>query len=58
VATMFDQVDWKTALSSAALATVYSLVTSVLTTRMGPEDAVGQVDLSVPPPAAAHVREA
>jgi hypothetical protein len=49
-ATMFDQVDWKTALSSAGLAAVYSVVTSVLTTKMGP---VGQVDVSSPPTGAA-----
>lgn len=53
-AAMFDQVDWKTGLSAAALAALYSVVTSVMTTRMGPEDAVGQVDVFVP----AHLREA
>jgi hypothetical protein len=47
-ATMFDQVDWKTGLSGAALATLYSVITSVLTTRLGDEQAVGQVDLSAP----------
>lgn len=49
VATMFDQVDWKTGLSSAALAALYSVVTSVLTTRTGSDLTHGQVDLSVPP---------
>ncbi len=48
-ATMFDQVDWKTGLSGAALATLYSVVNSVITTRLGSADSVGQVDLSVPP---------
>lgn len=48
-ATMFDQVDWKTGLSAAALATLYSVGTSVLTTRLGSGAAVGQVDLSTPP---------
>lgn len=48
-ATMFDQVDWKTGLSAAALAALYSVGTSVLTTRLGDGNAVGQVDLSVPP---------
>lgn len=58
-ATMFDQVDWKTGLSGAALATLYSVVNSVITTRLGPSDAVGQVDLSVPPkPRAAFAEEA
>lgn len=47
-ATMFDQVDWRTGLSSAALAAVYSVVTSVITTRMGTDEAVGQVDLGEP----------
>ncbi len=42
---LFDQVDWKTALSAAALAAAYSVVTSVLTTRLAPD---GQVDLTVP----------
>lgn len=48
-ATLFAQVDWKTAFSTALLAAVYSVVTSVMTTRMGPVAAAGQVDVSVPP---------
>lgn len=48
-AAMFDQVDWKTGLSAAGLAALYSVVTSVMTTRAGADPAVGQVDLSVPP---------
>lgn len=47
-ATMFDQVDWKTGLSAAALAAAYSLISSVVTTRLGSSSAVGQVDLSAP----------
>jgi hypothetical protein len=46
-ATMFDQVDWKTGLSAAALAAVYSVVTSVAATRAGAVS--GEVDLSAPP---------
>lgn len=45
-ATMFDQVDWRTALSSAALAALYSVVTSVLSVRLGP---AGEVDVTRPP---------
>jgi hypothetical protein len=45
-ATMFDQVDWRTALGSAGLAAVYSVVTSVLALRLGP---AGEVDVTVPP---------
>lgn len=57
-ATMFDQVDWSLALQTAALAAVYSVVTSVLTTRAGLEEAKGQVDLSAPSSVrAAHMRE-
>jgi uncharacterized membrane protein len=48
-AAMFESVDWATALSSAALAAAYSVVTSVLTLRAGDEEAIGQVDVSVPP---------
>jgi hypothetical protein len=47
-ASLFDQVDWRTGFSAAALATVYSIVTSVLTTRTGSADTVGQVDLTAP----------
>ena len=54
-AAMFDQVDWKTGLSAAGLAAIYSVVTSVMTTRTGPDAARGQVDVTVP---AAHLREA
>jgi hypothetical protein len=36
-------------LSSAALATLYSVVSSVATTKIGSADAIGQVDLSAPP---------
>lgn len=49
VATMFDQVDWKTGFSAAALAALTSVVTSVATTRIGPESTIGNVDLSAPP---------
>lgn len=49
VATMFDQVDWKTGLSAAALAALYSVVTSAMTTRAGSDLTRGQVDLSPPP---------
>lgn len=48
-ATMFEQVDWKTGLSAAALAALYSVGTSVLSTRTGSDLSRGQVDL-VPPP--------
>lgn len=54
-ATMFDQVDWKTGFSAAGLAAVYSVVTSVMTTRAGGDTAMGQVDLSTPPNRAAHL---
>jgi hypothetical protein len=57
--TMFDQVDWKTGFSAAALATVYSVVTSVLTTRAGSADTIGQVDLTSPHTArSAHLQPA
>lgn len=46
-ATLFDQVDWKTGLSAAALAALYSVVTSVASTRIGA--AGGEVDLTAPP---------
>lgn len=49
---LFDQVDWQTALSAAALAAGYSVVTSVLTTRLGPD---GQVDVTIPAAALDHV---
>jgi hypothetical protein len=55
---LFDQVDWKTALSTAVLAAVYSVVTSVLATRGGPVDTHGQTDLSSPPARGAHLEEA
>jgi hypothetical protein len=58
VATMFDQVDWKTGLSAAGLAALYSVVTSVMTTRSGPDLSRGQVDLTVPPNRGAHLQEA
>lgn len=48
-ATMFEQVDWKTGLSAAALAALYSVGTSVLSTRTGSDLSRGQVDL-IPPP--------
>lgn len=54
-ATLFDQVDWKTGLSAAALAAVYSVVTSVLATRVGQAGAHGEVDLTTPP---TYAREA
>jgi hypothetical protein len=54
VATMFDQVDWKTGLSAAALAALYSVGTSVFTTRVGSGLADHQVDLSAPPNRALH----
>lgn len=57
-ATMFDQVDWKTGLSAAALAALYSVVTSVATTRLGSATTAGQVDVSTPPASPAHVRGA
>lgn len=47
-ASLFDQVDWRTGFSAAALATAYSVVTSVLTTRAGATDTLGQVDLTTP----------
>lgn len=47
-AAAFDQVDWKTALASAALAAAYSVVTSVATTRLGETGTVGQVNLTKP----------
>lgn len=56
VATMFDQVDWKTGLSAAALAALYSVGTSVLTTRTGSDLTRGQVDVSAPPSVSTHVR--
>lgn len=55
-ASLFDQVDWKTALSASLLAAVYSVVTSVATTRAGAAAARGEVDLTAPP-SAARVRE-
>lgn len=54
-ATMFDQVDWKTAFSAAVLAAFYSAGTSVLTTRAGATR--GEVDLTAPP-SPAHLKEA
>jgi hypothetical protein len=48
-ATLFADVDWRTALNAAALAAVASAVTSVMTTRVGAGLSRGQVDLSVPP---------
>lgn len=57
-AVMFDQVDWKTALSAAGLAALYSAVTSVLTTRVGADGAVGQVDVTVPVSRPAHLEGA
>lgn len=57
-AVMFDQVDWATGLSGAGLAAVYSVVTSVMTTRAGGDQAMGQVDLTVPPSRGAHLQEA
>lgn len=57
VATMFEQVDWKTALSAAALAAVYSVVTSVAATRSGPVDTHGQTDLSSPANRGVHAVE-
>lgn len=56
-ATMFDQVDWQTALSAAALAAVYSVVTSVSATRSGSSETRGQVDLTMPPNRGAHLTE-
>ncbi len=54
-AAMFDQVDWATGFSAAGLAAVYSVVTSVMTTRAGGDAAMGQVDVSIPPTRAAHL---
>lgn len=48
-ATAFDQVDWKIALNTALMAALYSVVTSVLTTRAGEVESKGNVDLTVPP---------
>lgn len=58
-ASLFDQVDWRTGFSAAGLATLYSLATSVLTTRAGAADTIGQPDLSAPQNSrSAHLREA
>lgn len=48
-AVVFEQVDWKTALSAAALAAAYSVVNSVITTRVGAAGTVGQVNVTAPP---------
>lgn len=56
-AVMFDQVDWKTALSAAALAALYSIGMSVLTTRAGASETRGQVGLTMPPNRGAHLPE-
>lgn len=57
-AVAFADVDWGMALNAAGLAAVYSIVTSVLTTRLGSEQAMGQVDLTVPPNRGAHLQGA
>jgi hypothetical protein len=56
-ASMFDQVDWNTALSSAAVAAVYSAITSVLSVRLGPADTTGQVDVTSPPTRRVHAAQ-
>jgi hypothetical protein len=47
-ATAFADVDWKIALNTALMATVYSFVTSVLTTRAGDAATRGSVPLTAP----------
>lgn len=48
-AVTFAEVDWKMALNVAGLAALYSVVTSVMTTRSGSDLAYGQINLTAPP---------
>jgi len=47
-AAAFDEVDWRMGFSAAIVATIYSVGTSILTTRVGEQIAKGNVDLTIP----------
>lgn len=47
-ATLFSQVHWTAALMSSGLSALYSVVTSVLTTKVGTGTAIGNVDVTTP----------